>query len=94
MRLAAMDREGDHGGAIGAESARRAVVLRPLVQEYLSGAGSLDSGIHHAVWELGVSRATVRRWIRRLAEDGGRTSALVPQKRGRRAGATVVSGEG
>jgi putative transposase len=88
-----MDREGDHAGASGAEAARKAAVLRPLVQEYLSGTGSLESGIHDAVWELGVSRATVWRWIRRLADDGGRTSALVPQKRGRRAGATVISSE-
>ena len=57
------------------------------------GSGSLESGIRGAVWELGVSRATVWRWIRRLAAEGGRTSALVPQKRGRRAGITVISSE-
>ncbi|MBB3237155.1 Mu transposase C-terminal domain-containing protein [Phyllobacterium endophyticum] len=88
-----MVREGDQAGATGAEATRRAAVLRPLVQAYLTGSGSLESGIRDLVWELGVSRATVWRWIRRLAEDGGRTSALVPQKRGRRAGITVISSE-
>jgi putative transposase len=34
-------------------------VLRPLVQAFLKGTGSLESGINDAVWELGVSRATV-----------------------------------
>lgn len=38
---------------IGAEDQRRASVLRPLVQVYLSGAGSLESEIRDAVWELG-----------------------------------------
>ncbi|WP_281369208.1 DNA-binding domain-containing protein, partial [Microvirga mediterraneensis] len=75
----------------GVEALRRAAVLRPLVQAYLASTGSLEAGIRDAVWELGVSRATVWRWIRRLAEEGGRTSALVPQKRGRRAGTTVIS---
>jgi hypothetical protein len=88
-----MEREGDQAGATGAEAARRAAVLRPLVQAYLTGSGSLESGIRDALWELGVSRATVWRWIRRLAAEGGRTSALVPQKRGRRAGITVISSE-
>ena len=88
-----MEREGDQAGTEGVEAARRAAVLRPLVQAYLAGAGSLESGVRDAVRELGVSRATVWRWIRRLAEDGGRTSALAPHKRGRRAGTTVVSGE-
>jgi putative transposase len=88
-----MEREGDQAGATGAEAARRAAVLRPLVQAYLTGSGRLESGIRDALWELGVSRATVWRWIRRLAAEGGRTSALVPQKRGRRAGITVISSE-
>ena len=48
------DREDSAGG----EEARRAAVLRPLVQAYLKGTGSLESGINDAVWELGVSRAT------------------------------------
>ena len=86
-----MVREGDHAGATGAEATRRAAVLRPLVQTYLTGSCSLESGIRDVVWELGVSRGTVWRWIRRLAEDGGRTSALVPQKRGRRAGMVISS---
>ena len=71
-----MDDDGEGSVAVGAEEARRAAVLRPLVQAYLKGTGSLESGINDAVWELGVSRATVWRWIKRLAEEGGRTSAL------------------
>ena len=85
--------DGDPGEAVGAETHRRATVLRPLVEAYLAGAGSLESGVRDAVWELGVSRATVWRWIRRLAEDGGRTSALAARKRGRRSGTTVISGD-
>ena len=73
-----MEREGDQAGATGAEAARRAAVLRPLVQAYLTASGSLESGIRDAVWKLGVSRATVWRWIRRLAAEGGRTSAMAP----------------
>ena len=79
-----MESDGDEFGANGAEAARRAAVLRPLVRDYLAGTGSLESGVRDAVWELGVSRATVWRWIRRLAEEGGRTSSLAPRKRGRR----------
>ncbi|PSH61674.1 hypothetical protein CU102_26765 [Phyllobacterium brassicacearum] len=45
-----MEREGGPGGATGAEVARRAAVLRPLVQAYLTGSGSLESGIRDAVW--------------------------------------------
>ena len=88
-----MEREGDQAGTEGVEAARKVAVLRPLAQAYLAGAGSLESGIRDAIWELGVSRATVWRWIRRLVEDGGRTSALAPHKGGRRAGTTVVSSE-
>ena len=32
-------------GDAGAEALRRASVLRPLVQAYLNGTGSLESGI-------------------------------------------------
>ena len=88
-----MESDGDEFGANGAETARRAAVLRPLVRDYLAGTGSLESGVRDAVWELGVSRATVWRWIRRLAEEGGRTSSLAPRKRGRRAGTVLVSRE-
>ena len=88
-----MESDGDEFGANGAEAARRAAVLRPLVRDYLAGTGSLESGVRDAVWELGVSRATVWRWIRRLAEEGGRTSSLAPRKRGRRAGTVLVSRE-
>ncbi|TRD15983.1 helix-turn-helix domain-containing protein, partial [Palleronia caenipelagi] len=88
-----MDDDGEASVAVGAEESRRAAVLRPLVQAYLNGAGSLESGINDAVWELGVSRATVWRWIKRLAEEGGRSSALAPRKRGRPAGTTLISGK-
>ncbi len=66
-------------------------MLRPLVQAFLKGAGRLESGINDAVWGLSVSRATVWRWRKRLAEEGGRTSALAPGKRGRSAGTTLIS---
>ena len=88
-----MDDDGEASVAVGAEEARRAAVLRPLVQAYLRGTGSLESGINDAVWELGVSRATVWRWIKRLAEEGGRTSALAPRKRGRPTGTILISGK-
>jgi len=91
--LAAIEVNDEEGGDFGAEAQRRASVLRPLVQAYLSRAGSLESGIGDAVWELGVSRTTVWRWIRRLAAEGGRTSALVPRKRGRRSGSVMVPGD-
>ncbi len=90
--MAAIEGNDEEGGDFGAEAQRRASVLRPLVQAYLSRAGSLESGIGDAVWELGVSRTTVWRWIRRLAAEGGRTSALVPRKRGRRNGSVMVAG--
>lgn len=86
-----MENDGEDSIAVGAEEARRASVLRPLVQALLKGTGSLESGINDAVWELGVSRATVWRWINRLAEEGGRTSALAPRKRGRPAGTALIS---
>lgn len=88
-----MEGNDEEGGDFGAEALRRASVLRPLVQAYLRRAGSLESGIGDAVWELGVSRTTVWRWIRRLAEEGGRTSALVPRKRGRPTGSVMVPGD-
>ena len=88
-----MDKDGEGTVAVGAEEVRRAVVLRPLVQAYLKGTGSLESGINDAVWELGVRRATVWRWIKRLAEEGGRTSALASRKRGRPTGTTLISGK-
>ena len=88
--MAAMEGNSEDSGDVGAEVLRRASVLRPLVQMYLSRTGSLESGIRDAVWELGVSKATVWRWIRRLAEEGGRTSALVPRKRGRPSGTVMV----
>ncbi len=91
--MAAIEVNDEEGGDFGAEAQRRASVLRPLVQAYLSRAGSLESGIGDAVWELGVSRTTVWRWIRRVAAEGGRTSALVPRKRGRRNGSVMVPGD-
>ncbi len=86
-----MNDDGEDSVAVGAEEARRAAVLRPLVQAYLNGTGSLERGINDAVWELGVSRATVWRWIKRLAEEGGRTSVLAPRKRGRPTGTMLIS---
>ena len=65
-----MEGNGEDAGDVGAEALRRASVLRPLVQAYLSRTRSLESGIRDAVWELGVSKTTVWRWIRRLAEEG------------------------
>jgi len=87
-----MENDDEESVALGAEEARRATVLRRLLQAYLKGTGSLDSGINDAVWELGVSRATVWRWIKRLAEEGGRTSALASRKRGGPTGTTLISG--
>lgn len=37
-----MDDDRDDSVAAGAEEARRATVLRPLVQEYLKGTGGVD----------------------------------------------------
>ncbi|WP_198174275.1 helix-turn-helix domain-containing protein [Mesorhizobium xinjiangense] len=88
-----MDNDSESTVAVGAEETRRAAVLRPLVQAFLKGTGRLESGINDAVWELGVSRATVWRWIKRLAEEGGRTSALAPRKRGCPTGTTLISGK-
>lgn len=88
-----MEADREEVGGIGAEDQRRASVLRPLVQAYLSGPGGLESEVRDACWELGVSRATVWRWIRRLAEGGGRTSAIVPRKRGRPAGTSMMPEE-
>ena len=73
-----MDREEDHARTIGAEATRRAAVLRPLVQDYLSGKGSLESGIRDAVWQLGVSRATVGR---RADQCAGAAEAWPPYRR-------------
>lgn len=91
--MAATESSDEESGDVGAEALRRASVLRPLVQAYLNRSGSLEGGIRDAVWELGVSRTTVWRWIRRLAEEGGRTSALVPRKRGRPTGTVIVPGD-
>lgn len=91
--MAAIEGHDEEGGDVGAEALRRASVLRPLVQAYLNRTGSLEGGIRDAVWELGVSKTTVWRWIRRLAEEDGRTSALVPRKRGRPTGSVMVPGD-
>lgn len=88
-----MQADREEVGVVGLEDQHRAAVLRPLVQAYLSGSGSLEIGIRGAVWELSVSRATVWRWIHRLAEGGGRYSAIVPRKRGRPAGTAMVPDE-
>lgn len=88
-----MDDEGEDSVAVGAEEACRATVLRPLVQAFPKGTGSLESSINDADWELGVSKSTVWRWIKRLVEEGGRTSALALRKRGRPTGTTLISGK-
>lgn len=91
--MAATEAREEDRGDVEAEALRRASVLRPLVQTYLGRTGSLESGIRDAVRELGVSKTTVWRWIRRLAEEGGRTSALILRKRGRRSGTVMVPNE-
>lgn len=60
-QLGLVDGAGEQDGPIGAEASRRFAVLRPLAEAHLAGAGGLESGIRDAVWELGVSRATVWR---------------------------------
>jgi len=72
-----MDDDGQESVAVGAEKAHGAAVLRSLAQAYLKGIGSLDSGIKDAVWELGVSRSTVWRWIKRLTEEGASSRLCV-----------------
>ena len=57
-----MENDGEDSVAVGAVEARRALVLGPLVQAYIKGTDSLESGLNDAVWERGVSRATVWRW--------------------------------
>ncbi len=91
--MAATEAREEDRGDVEAEALRRASVLRPLVQTYLGRTGSLESGIRDADRELGVSKTTVWRWIRRLAEEGGRTSALILRKRGRRSGTVMVPNE-
>ena len=88
-----MENGGEGSVVVGAEEARRAAVLCPLVQANLNGTGSLESGINDAVCELGVSRATVWRWIKQLTEEGGRISAGALRKRGRPVGTTSISGK-
>jgi putative transposase len=44
-----MENDGEDSVAVGAEEGRRAAVLRPVVQAYLNGTGSLESGINDAV---------------------------------------------
>ena len=88
-----MENGGEGSVVVGAEEARRAAVLCPLVQANLNGTGSLESGINDAVCELGVSRATVWRWIKQLTVEGGRISAGALRKRGRPVGTTSISGK-
>ena len=88
-----MDDARDDSVAAGAEEARRAAVLRPLVQAYLNGTGSLERGINDAVWELGVSRATVRRWTTWVAgtgEDPKQAGGRAPRGGGRGGGVNGV----
>ena len=89
MVAAAIQRNDEDSGEDGAESLPRASVLRPLVRAYPNRAGGLESGISDAVWELGASRTSTWRWIRSLAEEGGRTSAMVPRKHGRPMGSFI-----
>jgi len=64
--------ERDLAETAGVEALRRVAVLRPLVQAYLAGTGCLEAGIRDAVRELGVSRVTVWRWIRRRHDPSRR----------------------
>ena len=52
--------------------------------------GSLESGIRDAFRKLGVSKATVWRWVRRIADEGGRTSEMVARKHCRPSGTVMV----
>ncbi|GGH41931.1 hypothetical protein [Cribrihabitans marinus] len=86
-----MENDGEDSIAVGAEEARRAAVLPPLVQAFLKGTGSLEGGVNDAVWELGVSRATVWRWIKLLAEKDGRNRPVTPNHRKRCLNSTGLS---
>ena len=56
-----MNDDGEDCVAVGAEEARRAAVLRPLVQAYLNGTGSLERGINDGEWaKLGGQAAALR----------------------------------
>ena len=88
--MAAMEGNCEDSGDVGAEVLRRASVLRPLLQMYLSRTGSLESGIRDAFRKHGVSKATVWRWVRRIADEGGRTSAMVARKHCRPSGTVIM----
>ena len=70
-----MEGNGEDAGDVGAEALRRASVLRPLVQAYLSRTGSLESGIRDAVWELGVSKT-----LSGVGSDGLQRKAGAPAR--------------
>ena len=73
-----MESDGDEFGANGAEAARRAAVLRPLVRDYLAGTGSLESGVRDAVWELGVSRRRFGGGLDGLQRKAGEPAPWLP----------------
>ncbi|UXN58283.1 Mu transposase C-terminal domain-containing protein [Phyllobacterium zundukense] len=78
------------------------LALKPRVGPQFFVYSFKHTSLAQAVWKaafatwFGNSASAGRRsgvGFGALAEDGGRTSALVPQKRGRRAGITVISSE-
>ena len=52
-RSVAIEGSYEDSGDAGAEALHQTSVLGPLVQAYLNRTGSLESGVHDAVWELG-----------------------------------------
>jgi len=75
------------------ERARRAAVLRSLQAAVTKGRCSKSAAVKDAAWELGVSPTTVWRLLRKFLDGEGRSSSLVPGKRGRPRGTSQVATE-